>query len=249
MLLDLDGTLAPIVARPEDTEPSPGIPELLERIKAGYGLTAIVTGRPPLVARDIVGIDGLLYAGNHGLELLEAGAVAPVPAPELGERASDVAAFAAETVDRDSLERAGIRFEDKGPILALHWRGAPDEPAAEREAERIGAAARSAGLALHHGRKVLELRPSVQIDKGTAIEGLLARPGSEAIRTALFAGDDRTDLDGFAALGRALELGRLDAVARVGVGSPEGPVEVVEAADIVVEGAERMPELLEVLAG
>ena len=64
-----------------------------------------------------------------------------------------------ETVGDDELREAGLRREDKGPIVALHWRGADDEYAAERLAREIGARAEAAGLALHEGRRVLELRP------------------------------------------------------------------------------------------
>lgn len=246
VLLDLDGTLAPIVTRPEDAAIPERARSCLARIADRYGLCAVVTGRPPLLAREMTGLDRIAIAGNHGFELLEAGAELPRPAPALRGRAEDAFRFLDSGVDPAALGRAGVRIEDKGPIVALHWRAAADQRRAERVVEEVARSAEAAGLLAHRGRKVLELRPAVAIDKGGAVEALIGR---NELRAALFAGDDRTDLDGFRALVRAREAGRLEAVVRVGVRSPEGPPEIVEEADLVVEGTERMTDLLEVLAG
>jgi trehalose-phosphatase len=136
--------------------------------------------------------------------------------------------------------------EDKGPIIALHWRGAADEAGAAALAERIAGEARAAGLVLHRGRKVLEVRPSGVVDKGTAIESLLL--GSEAT-AALYAGDDRTDLDAYAALDRLVASGRLASAVRVGIASAEGPAEITERADVVVDGPAGLLPILAALGG
>lgn len=245
ILSDLDGTLAPIVARPELVEVPQRTRAALERIAARFGLCAIVTGRRPEEAREIVGLDGIAYAGNHGFELLEPGAERSVPSPAIEAHAGAVAEFVAGGVDAEELGRDGVRIEDKGPIVALHWRGAADEPAAERAVARIEAEARSQGLRTHTGRKVLELRPEVSIDKGVAIGDLL--DGAD-VKRAMYAGDDRTDIDGFRALGRLRDAGALERVLRVGVRSPEGPADLIEAADLAVAGPEELAELFELLA-
>lgn len=245
VLCDLDGTLAPIVARPELVEVPDRARRALGRIAERYALCAVITGRRPEVARELVGLDGIAYAGNHGLELLEPGAERAVPGPALAGHAGDAAAFAAG-LDLGELERNGVRYEDKGPIVALHWRGAEREADAEAAVSRIAAAARAAGLLTHAGRKVLELRPAVRFDKGVAIEALI---GASTASRALYAGDDRTDLDGFAALVSMREDGRLDDVVRVGVRSPEGPNEIVTSADVVVDGTDELVDVLQVLAG
>lgn len=242
---DLDGTLAPIVARPELVEVPDRARSALEGIASRFGLCAIVTGRRPQEAREIVGVAGIAYAGNHGFELLEPGASAAVPSPELAGREDAAAGYLADAVDRERMAAAGIRLEDKGPIVALHWRGAPDEGVAEQIALDIGEDARGCGLRTHAGRKVLELRPPVSVDKGVAIAGLLRRSG---LRNAFFAGDDRTDVDGFRVLAEMRDAGELDAVVRVGVRSPEGPPEIVAEADLVVAGTEELAYLLAVLA-
>lgn len=246
VLSDLDGTLAPIVARPELVEVPARACRALERIAARFALCAIVTGRRPEEAREIVGLAALAYAGNHGFELLDPGAERSMPSPELAGREDAAAGFLADAADRERLTAAGVRVEDKGLIVALHWRGAADEAEAERVAGAVGEEARGSGLRTHEGRKVLELRPPAAIDKGVAITGLLRRAG---VRRALYAGDDRTDLDGFRALAEMRDRGELEAIVRVGVSSPEGPPELAEEVDLLVSGTTELAELLELLAG
>ncbi len=246
ILSDLDGTLAPIVARPELVQVPARARAALELIASRYALCAVVTGREPEDAREIVGLSGIAYAGNHGFELLEPGAERAMPSPELEGKEDAAAGFLADAAYRDALAAAGVRIEDKGLIVALHWRGAEDEAAAERVAATVAEEAKGRGLRTHLGRKVLEIRPPAAIDKGVATTGLLRRSGA---RNALFAGDDRTDLDAFRALAALRDAGELDAIVRVGVSSPEGPPEIVAEADVVVDGTGELIELLEDLAG
>jgi trehalose-phosphatase len=245
VLCDLDGTLAPIVARPELVAVPDAARDALRRIADRYALCAVVSGRRPETAREIVGLDGIAYAGNHGFELLEPGAAEPIPSPALIGREREARAFA-EGLDLAELERGGVRFEDKGPIVALHWRGADDEAAAEARAGEVAADAEAAGLHTHRGRMVVEIRPDVRIDKGVAIAALLER---HPVRAALYAGDDRTDLDGFSALRALREAGHLAAIVRVGVVSEEGPAEIAERADVTVRGTAELVDLLRALAG
>jgi len=245
VLCDLDGTLAPIVDRPELARVPDAARVALARIADRFALTAVVSGRRAAVARGIVGLEKLVYIGNHGFELLLPGAPEARAAPELGPHGRDAATFAAG-FDRSELDAVGLRVEDKGPIVALHWRGAADEVGAAALAERLAAAAAAAGLVLHRGRKVLEIRPSGAVDKGTAIESLLLGTPATA---ALYAGDDRTDLDGFAALDRLVLSGRLAVAVRVGVASAEGPEEIGERADLIVEGPDGLVPILRALGG
>ena len=113
--------------------------------------------------------------------------------PRVGDAAGVAAEFTAR-LDREELARNGIRLEDKGPIHAIHWRGAADLPATEARAAEIAADAAAAGLDVRRGRLVLELRPKVALDKGVAVSHLIQDAGATA---ALYAGDDRTDLDAF----------------------------------------------------
>lgn len=217
VLLDVDGTLAPIVASPELAEVPEETRAELRRLVARYALVACVSGRSGEEARRLVGVDGIVYVGVHGLEL----------APEAERWREALRPFA-------QLEWPWL--EDKGLTVALHWREAEDEATARTELESIAWRAEEAGLEARWGRKVLELRPPVAADKGTAIRALLEERG---LRRALYAGDDTTDIDAFDAL-RGLELG-----VRVAVASPEGPAELREAADIVVDGPAELRELLQ----
>jgi len=130
-----------------------------------------------------------------------------------------------------------LPVEDKRLSLTYHYREAADEAAARRELETVAARARDAGLVPRWGRKVLEIRPTASADKGTAVAALLAESGA---RRALYAGDDTTDLDAFA----ALEGGGLENVVRLAVASHEGPVELLGAADVTVESPETLALLL-----
>jgi len=244
LLFDIDGTLAPIVPNPDDAAVPDATRGLLRDLSRRYALVACVTGRRPLEARRMVGADELVYAGNHGLELLRPGAEEAEVDPAVAGRARRARDFV-RNLDAANLSAAGLRLESKGPIQALHWREADDPGAAEVEARRIAHAAERADLVPHWGRRVLEVRPVAGIDKGTAVDRLV---GEHDPRQALFGGDDRGDLDAFAALERLVERGRLRFAASVGVLSDEAPPELAEWADVVVRGPEGFLEVLRELA-
>jgi trehalose 6-phosphate phosphatase len=213
VLLDIDGTLAPIVERPEDAAvPEPTRTEV-GRLSEKYGLVACVSGRPSTDARRLVGVDGIEYVGVHGLE----------SDPEARRFTPQLEAFA---------ERIAWPWtvEDKaGVTLSFHYREAEDEEDALRRADAVAEAAESAGLKPHRGRKVLEVRPPVHADKGTAVRRLLeGRP----LTRALYAGDDTTDLDAF----RGLDEAGLDVALKISVGSPEMNPRLLTEADLVVDG-------------
>jgi len=218
LFFDLDGTLAPIVSRPEDSTVPEETRAEIARLGERYGLVAIVTGRAGPVARAILGLDTVV-AGEHGLEL--------------EEEAERWRAPLAELVATVSWPHGDL--ETKGLTASLHYRNAEDEERALEDAEVVAARARERGFRTRYGRKVLELLPPVDASKGTAVRELLRRHG---LRRALYAGDDTTDLDGFAAL-EGLEL-----AVRVAVASPEGPPELRAGADVVVDDPAALVPLL-----
>jgi trehalose 6-phosphate phosphatase len=246
VLCDIDGTLAPIVARPEQSHVREEISLLLARLGRRYGCVACISGRPVAEARRLVGVGGISYVGSHGAELLMAGEQQPTLAPAFSSWEGRVRAFIGERENLHELRLLRIRIEDKGPIKAFHWRDVPDEGAAETWLSGVAQEAEAEGLATHWGRKVLEIRPPVPIDKGQAVRALVEATG---IRVALFAGDDVTDLDAFDALDSLLASGSLDAAVKVGVRSDEGPRAIVERADVVVDGVEGTVAVLSALAG
>lgn len=220
IVLDVDGTLAPIVARPELARVPDETRAELRRLVDRYLLVACVSGRPGDEAARLVGVAGVRAVGNHGLEL----------SPQGEQAAEEIARFRASIAGRWPVE-------DKRLSLSLHYREAEDEGAALRVLRGIAEEAREHGLEARFGRKVLEIRPRIEADKGTAVRTLVAEAGAER---ALYAGDDTTDIDAFRGL-REAGLGHAVAVA---VASPEASPRLLEAADLVVDGP---PGLLEVL--
>jgi len=244
ILTDIDGTLAPMAERPEQAAVPEAASLLLASLSERYGLVGCVSGRRAEDARRMVGVDSIAYAGNHGLELLLPGDSEAKLDPSLEGREQDAREFIA-ALDAAQLAGLGLRAEDKGPIQALHWRGSADERAAESRAREIAAEAGRAGLEPHWGRKVLEVRPSGGAGKDTAVAALLA---ADPVSAATYAGDDRTDLDAFRRLRHLRDRGELETAICVGVASPEGPPEIPEEADLLVDGPEGWIAILESLA-
>jgi trehalose 6-phosphate phosphatase len=220
LLLDVDGVLAPIVDVPHEAVVPEETRAELKRLHGRYALVACISGRSGADAQRIVGLPELVYVGEHGLEL----------EPEAASWSERLHAFAA-TVDWEDIERKPL-------TLTFHYRRAEDEAEALKMLEAVATRARHEGLVPKFGRKVLELRPPVAAHKGTAVVHLL---GERGLERALYAGDDTTDLDAFNALA-GLPLG-----VRVAVASPEGPPELREAADIVVDSPAELRELLRLL--
>jgi trehalose 6-phosphate phosphatase len=243
VLFDVDGTIAPIVKKAEDALVPPTSSRLLAEMAKRYLLVGCISGRSAAEARRMVGVGSIHYVGMHGAERLSPGAGRPVLREDLEAWRRPVAEFAASVTDGFRLLR--IRVEDKGPIVALHWRGAPDEAAARRRLDEVAQEAQEAGLTPHWGRKVLEVRPPLEISKRLAVRDLVIESGAEA---ALFGGDDTTDLDGFDGLDELEAEGVLKAVVRVGVRSDEGPRELLERADLTVDGVAGFKRVLEALA-
>ena len=241
---DIDGTLAPIVQRAEDAKVSDATSRLLGAIARRYGLVACVSGRSAAEARRLVGVGGITYAGTHGVELLRPGSSRPELDPEVAGWADRVRRFAHDHESRE-LRILRVRIEDKGPISAFHWRGAPEQETAYARVKEIATAAEEAGFNTHWGRKVLEVRPPVPIDKGQAVRRLLEE---HPMRAGLFGGDDRTDLDGFDALDTLVSEGVIQHAVKVGLESDEGPPEIVERADLVVAGVPGFRAVLQALA-
>jgi trehalose 6-phosphate phosphatase len=244
VLLDVDGTLAPIVRHAEDAHvPEPTRAPLIQIAKR-YGLVACVSGRQAAIARRIVSLGTITYIGNHGAEILRGGATEVEHDPELVAWRKRIHDFARDAMT-DELRRLRVREEDKDIIVAFHWRGAPDESAAEAAVAALAAEAEAAGFLTHWGRKVLEVRPPVAIDKGRGIKRLLAGYDLDA---AVYVGDDLTDLDAFAAIRALRDEGVLTTALCVGVSSDETPTEIAEGADLLVPGPAGVRSLLATLA-
>jgi len=242
-LLDIDGTLAPIVDHAGDANVPEGTRHLLIAVARRFGMVACVSGRRASEARAMVSVGTISYIGSHGAELLRAGWTEPKLDPVVEEWARRIQGFGRET-DTPDLRRSRVRLEDKGAIVAFHWRGAPDEEVARAAVAAIAARAEEEGFWTHWGRKVLEVRPPVRIDKGAGVTAFL---GDAKLNAVLYVGDDATDVDAFRALDVLAQAGQIEHLIRVGVISEDGPAEIVDEADVTVEGTDAVRELLAML--
>lgn len=243
VLLDIDGTLAPIVEHAGDASVPETTRQLIIAISRRYAQVACISGRRASEARAMVSVGTIAYVGTHGAELLRSGWTEAQIDPALEQWSERIDEFRRES-DTGELRRRRVRIEDKGPIVAYHWRGAADEQDARAAIDAVAAHAQEAGLDVHWGRKVMEVRPPVRIDKGLGVRNVL---GDRRFAAALYVGDDTTDLDAFHAL---RELERDGIVARaicVGVRSEDGPPAVEDEADLIVTGTEGVRELLTAL--
>jgi trehalose 6-phosphate phosphatase len=245
VLIDLDGTIAPIRPRPEDVALSPRVRAALVSLLSRACLVGLVSGRALADLERIVGVAGCAYAGNHGMEIRRPDGSREVAGP-VEPHLGTVEAFA-RAVDADRLAAAGAWLEDKGVTLSFHFRTAPDQEAAERflDAE-IVPRAEAAGLRVTRGRKVVEVRPPVAVDKGTAVREIVEGSGC---RLATYLGDDTTDLDAWAALRDLAAEGRIEHSAAIAIVGDETPDAVRDAADVAVNGVEGALELLLWMAG
>jgi trehalose 6-phosphate phosphatase len=243
VLLDVDGVLAPIVPQPDDAHMPETTRRPLIEVARRYRTVACVSGRRASDARRIVSLGSIAYLGNHGSEVLRPGAIAPELDRELQAWTRRVQGFMREAYG-DELKRLRVRLEDKEAIAALHWRGVPDEDGAEAAIREVAERAEAAGYKTHWGRKVLEIRPPVRIDKGAGIVSLLRDSDHAA---AVYVGDDTTDIDAFRGLSELIDMGRLGTAVRVGVRSDEGPPALEEEADVMVDGTDGVRELLRAL--
>ena len=244
VLLDIDGVLAPIVRHADDAHvPEPTRVPLIA-VARRYGLVACVSGRQATTARRIVSLGSITYVGNHGAELLRGGKTDVELDPEVAKWAPKIREFA-DDAWTDQLRRLRVRAEDKDVIRAFHWRGAPDEEAAEAAIREIATRAEDAGLVTHWGRKVLEVRPPVELNKGRGVRRLVEEASLDA---AAYVGDDTTDLDAFAALRDLVDDKQLKHALCVGVTSDETPPELEAQADLLVDGPLGVRSLLAALA-
>jgi trehalose 6-phosphate phosphatase len=229
VICDIDGTLAPIVDDPAASRLEPGALEALEALTGRYALVGCVSGRAAADARRLVPLDGVELAGNHGLELVRDGRVEI--AAEARPYLDAVRTACADAEADATLRELGCKVENKGVTFTVHYRTAPDREAARSHLEQVlRPRLEAAGLRVAFGRMVLEARPPVAVDKGSAVRRLRSGRGLSSL---LYAGDDWTDLDAFR-----------EATVRVAVRSDEGPPELLAAADAVVDGCAQVVALL-----
>lgn len=237
--LDFDGTLSPIVDRPQDAALLEGLAGPLERLAARADtVAAIVSGRGLADVRSRVRLDSMYYAGNHGFEIEGPGVDRVHPAAEEARPALEACV---RGLEEGLAEEPGTEIEDKRWTLSIHYRRAEREGAAGRVRAAIDEHCRRPGLRVTEGKKVFEVRPDVDWDKGRATEFLLdvvSRDAGVDDLPALFIGDDRTDEDAFAVVrerGGGIVVGEPPADTHA-VAWVRGPAEVAELVEELADG-------------
>jgi trehalose 6-phosphate phosphatase len=228
LCLDFDGTLAPIVTDPVGVRPWPGVPALLSRLATRFAVVAVISGRPAdFLHNALESPAGVTLIGLYGL-----GQVGPAAGTWVPVIAAAAARARAEAP-------AGVYVEPKGLTVTLHWRNAP---ATEPWVIAFAAdEARLQGVKIFPGRMSLELRPPLEVDKGTVVRSLV-----EGMRAVAVFGDDLGDLPAFEAV--AALAARGVAVARIAVVDAESDERVAAQADLVVPGPAAAVALLGQLA-
>ena len=229
LISDIDGTLSPIVALPEEAVVLPECRKALAELIGRIDVVAVISGRTVADARRMVGLDGLLYFGNHGLERWDAVEGYRNEAAEFVDEMRDCAVASLEEKLRSEPE---VRIEDKQVVLSLHYRGATrPEEVRQSILGLLGRLLPPDRFAIVEGKMVIEVRPPLAFDKGTVIERLAQE---RRLKAAVFLGDDATDIDAMKAL-RRLRASGLETLA-VGVGGEEMPAALAEASDVVLPG-------------
>ena len=233
LVVDFDGTLSPIVDDPAEARPAAGATEALVALVGRLGLVAVMSGRPTDFLRTVVPVEVVL-SGLYGLEVVRGGV--RTDHPGAGAWREAVADVVRTSADRGP---AGMDVESKGLSLTLHYRRHPE--AAEAVASWAREQAVRSGLVMRAAKMSVELHPPIEADKGTALEALVDDLGA-----VCFVGDDLGDLPAFDALDRLAARG-IHAV-RVGVDSEETPAELLDRADVVVDGPAGVVAFLRSLA-
>lgn len=242
LFCDVDGTLSAIASTPETATLLPGVAEQLERARSVFALVAIVSGRSASDARRMVGIPGLLYIGNHGLDSLDEDDKTIHIQPEAEQWVRAINHVLA-TIQAPLMEQyPGLRFERKDVTASIHLRGL-DDPQAVEGAIYIAVveAASAKELRVTSGKLVIELRPPLEADKGVAIESFIR---TRNLAGALYLGDDQTDIDAFRALRRLTAAGDCQGIA-VAVLASEAPAQLAAEADMTLDSVETTPGFLQ----
>lgn len=238
VITDFDGTLSPIVPHPETAQPHPLAAQALRLLVRRVELVAVVSGRRALDVATRLDIPELVIVGNHGAEYLVEGqlTIAAEIIPWLPSVQEAARVLRAELCD--------FLIEEKGATLTIHLRGIDANEQRQRAGKVVEQIATRYGLLVRRGREVLELRPNVPIDKGTAVDALVTR---YRLRGVLFAGDDVTDLDAMRYLRERRSAGGIDTTL-IGVWSEEAPETLGHLADALVSGVEEFAQFLYAMA-
>lgn len=245
VITDIDGTISAIAPTPTEALVTDVAREALTALGDRLALVGVVTGRSAAVGEAMVAVPGLVYIGNHGMERVHKGVVWDHPgalakAGAIGAALREIGAAAAVETWFN-----GVVIEDKRLSGSVHYRLVPETlPARDVLLRLANEAAARHDLLVTEGRQIVELRPRVVVNKGTAIRGLVEEFGLGGL---IFLGDDLTDVDAFREVRTLREEGRVEGL-RVAVLAAETQPQVFAESDVTVDGVPACVALLAAIA-
>jgi trehalose 6-phosphate phosphatase len=241
---DIDGTISPIASTPDGAQLYPGAADALHSIRAAGVRVVAITGRAAEDAKRMVGLDDIDYAGNHGFEMLTT--AGSIVSEEVIAGSLAVQTAMAEIVARASELPDGTLVEDKVFTGSVHYRLTPDpEKASLILRSVLSEIAARHGIALTGGRLIFELRPKLDINKGVFAANDIRL---HHIKTAVFLGDDITDVDGFRAIRALRDSGKIVGGFSVAVCASESLAAVIANSDFQIDGVPKMVQELTLFA-
>ena len=241
LFTDLDGTISPIAPTPEEAVVPDGIKAVLEKLRQRAAVVGVISGRPVTQARQMVGVEELVYVGQHGLETWADGEVKLASGGE--QYLDDISRTLDEIAGVTRL--TGVFIERKGITASVHYRNAADPDAARSAILAAFARSPSASrLKVTEGRRVVELRPPLAINKGSVLRSLVSEHG---LRGVLYLGDDVTDMDAYYAIRSLRESTGVSAVG-IGVVNAENRPDFLAVIDLRLNSVEEVETLLRWIA-
>lgn len=244
LAFDIDGTLSPIAATPSEARLYPGVAETLERLKK-HAHIAILTGRAVEKGAALVNVEGLTYIGTHGAEWSEG-----LPAGQHVQISNEALAYIKpgqellDLAEKRLVHLPGVFVERKRLGGSVHYRLAPNPELARMNIlDALQEPAHAAHFLLSEGKRVVDIKPAIPLNKGKALRDFVR---CFALQGVLFAGDDRTDLDAILEVERLKQEGVQ--AAAIAVQAADTLPDLLEHADIVVQGVEGMARLLREIA-
>ena len=237
LIFDVDGTIAEIAPTAEAVRVTPGCKNHLRSLVKRLPLVAAISGRLARVVRHLVGVDGVVYYGNHGLEWWFKGEVEV--RPEAQAYVEKTTAVIKEL--SPLLLPLGVTFEDKGAGLVFHYRTLPHrEEVMEIILKEISRSSAAQEFNIDKARAVIELRSPLKVSKGSVLRELIE---SYHLRAAVYMGDDVADIDAFDTM-RVLSRGATFQGLALGVVGEETPPGVAERADLLLRGVSEVEAFL-----
>ena len=241
LMTDVDGTISETAPTPQDATVSPLCRHYLSVLVERLALVAAISGRAATETRNLVGADGIIYFGNHGMERYDEGDLRP------NQNDEDYTGVINRTIRELAplLTRPGIMIENKGFSATIHYRLCSDHRAARQEIRAaLEAFTRAGQIKTPSGKMSINLLPPVEINKGTAVQKLIQEYG---LQGGLYLGDDITDINAFIAIHAASRNSNFQGFA-IGVASREMPKKLLAETDFTLNGLKDVELFLEWLS-